>query len=869
MMSLNILCRAVPLCAVAVLLACTPAPEAVESETATIASVQEAGDYFPGFIDSYRDRTTGELFFLLQAEQLDTEILHFPLFLDGNAATYTQRGIHADESVIRFHRRFNQLHVEKLDTTFYFDPQHPLARAAEANLPPSVLATLDILDEDESGALLISANGLFLSEALLQVKYPVDADAEPAFTLGELSDTKTTLLQNRTYPENIDVSVRYVYENPQPLVSADPVVVDSRFVSVQVQHSLVAAPQPGFKPRTADSRVGTFIHKVEDMTSRDETPWRDVVKRWRLQKEDPEARLSDPLEPIVFWLENTTPVEWRETVKDAVLVWNKAFEQAGFSNAIEVRQQPDDASWESGDLRYNVLRWTSVPEVPWGGYGPVFSDPRTGEILGSDIMLEYDWIRTFSSASKLYAGAATLPRSGEAAAASIGARSRRQQCGAAAMLKEQLALGRAALKLSRSASPGLGEAVIAGYDADEHELIRQSLYDLVTHEVGHVLGLAHNFQASMLQSTATLTDPELPADTPLTASIMEYPLINLQTGSPERPRYYMTEPGPYDEWAIEFVYTPALDDPAQEQQRVERLLSRSTEPELAFSLDADTVNTETGIDPRAMRFDLGSDPLTYARQRLELLNEIGDGLVTRYQAPGESWQSLYNAYRSLHLNRYRQLIMAARWVGGVFVDNARQGQVDAGLPFMPVPRKQQLSAMALLRDHLFAPDALLFDATVYRYLQRQRRGWDAWNAPQDPKLHGDALQIQQAALSQLLAPVTTARILDTSLYGNAYSLSELLSDLTAAIFDADENAQVSTLRQQLQREYVEALLAMAVIDSGTAHNHVARGQAWYVLDQLRVRLAKLVARPPVADQATLAHRSALIARIESGLTPKK
>jgi hypothetical protein len=114
-----------------------------------------------------------------------------------------------------------------------------------------------------------------------------------------------------------------------------------------------------------------------------------LIHRWDLRKKDPNAAVSEPVEPIVWWIENSTPHEWRETIKNAVLEWNKAFEKAGFKNAVQVKIQPDDADWDAGDIRYNVLRWTSSPNPPFGGYGPSFVNPRTGQILGSDIMLEF------------------------------------------------------------------------------------------------------------------------------------------------------------------------------------------------------------------------------------------------------------------------------------------------------------------------------------------------------------------------------------------------------------------------------------------------------------------------------------------------
>ena len=168
--------------------------------------------------------------------------------------------------------------------------------------------------------------------------------------------------------------------------------LDARSVSVIVQHSLIQLPKNNYKPRIDDPRVGFFTTQSDNMTTTDRTNYRDFINRWNLVKKDSTKPISEPKEPIVWWIENTTPHELREIIKDGVETWNIAFEKAGFKNAVQVKVQPDTADWDAGDIRYNVLRWTSSPAPPWGGYGPSFVNPRTGQILGADIMLEWTYI---------------------------------------------------------------------------------------------------------------------------------------------------------------------------------------------------------------------------------------------------------------------------------------------------------------------------------------------------------------------------------------------------------------------------------------------------------------------------------------------
>jgi len=213
------------------------------------------------------------------------------------------------------------------------------------------------------------------------IKYP-SPPGTPS-VLGNLSSGKTRVDAINNYPENTDIVVSYVYENSSPLMGSTA-LTDPRNVTIKYQHSLIAVPENNFKPRRDDARIGYFMTQVDDMTSAETINYRDVIHRWHLEKKDPTATLSEPVEPITFWIENTTPKEFRPIIKEACERWNSSFEKAGFKNAVVCKEQPDDAKWNAGDIRYNVLRWTSSPTPPFGGYGPSFVNPRTGQILRSD-----------------------------------------------------------------------------------------------------------------------------------------------------------------------------------------------------------------------------------------------------------------------------------------------------------------------------------------------------------------------------------------------------------------------------------------------------------------------------------------------------
>ena len=250
---------------------------------------------------------------------------------------------------------------------------------------------------------LIDAGELFLDEVFAQIKPSSRGGGGDRFNLGSLSSSKTKFVDIQNYDGNSDFVVDYVFENSRPTNYGSDAVTNARNVTVQMHHSIIAMPNNDYVPRIDDFRVGYFNNRVTDQTSAEPTPYRDLINRWNLVKKDPEAEISDPVEPIVWWMENTTPVQFREAVKEGAEAWNVAFEAAGFSNAVVVKMQPDDAEWDAGDIHHNVLRWTASPMPPFGGYGPSFPNPRTGQLLGADIMLEWVYVNNRYKYQDLYA----------------------------------------------------------------------------------------------------------------------------------------------------------------------------------------------------------------------------------------------------------------------------------------------------------------------------------------------------------------------------------------------------------------------------------------------------------------------------------
>lgn len=816
----------------------------------TIEELTKETKRLGGLFELYMDEKKGRALMLVKKPQLGPEFIYFTHSVDGVVAAGYNRGMYGQEVVFTIRKKWDRIEFVAENTAFYFDPENPLAKAAEANRSDAVLASQAVLAEDERG-WLIEANALFLKETLLMVKWP--GSNPDKSVLGKLSDVKTKFETIHNATDNTVAIVEYVFENPSPKwatehgVNADD-IADPRYVTIQVQHSLIQMPENDYKPRYDDPRIGYFSTQVTDLTSPEVTPYRDVIHRWHLKKQKPGTKLSEPVEPITFWIENTTPVEFRDVIRAAALQWNKSFEKAGFKDALVIKQQPDNAKWSADNIHYNVLRWTSSPRPPFGGYGPSFVNPRTGQILGADIMLEYAFVTRRAFADRLFSQTGLLSAMQEEPEQSVGFFGRRHLCAAGNCLQHGMMFGQAALRLR------------AGDRVAMDHLVKEGLHYLILHELGHTLGLNHNFRSSYLHDPLKVHDRAVTEKVGLTGSVMDYPMVNVAPKGTAQGQFYTTQPGPYDDWAIEFGYSEALEDPVAEQERLDKIASRSHQPELAFANDADDMRrVGKGMDPRAMIDDMSSDPVTYGIQRCEL---VRDGLATlekKFALPGQSWQELSQAYVTLAGEMADALTVISRHVGGVHVERAFVGQAKGGeapAPLTPVDRDSQIRAMAALAKHGFSPGAFDAPEGLLAKLQQQRRGFDFYNEDEMPPFHDRILKVQRGLLDQLLNSTVQKRMLDSDLFGQPLPLGEMMPMLTAAIFLGDPDEGPTTARQNLQTEYLNRLLG--IVNAGS-HLPAAKAIAYAQVEMIRGELES----PPF--QAAPAHRAYLAYLIRRGL----
>ncbi len=713
----------------------------------------------------------------------------------GNAVG--ERGLYASQMgpswLVSFRKLAGQqIQLVALNTQYAAD-NLPLKVAVQEGFSNSLLASFGIASAPHPERKSVLVDASFLVSDLMGYS----TSLERAFRLGYGLDRGNSFIEKAfTGADQASFNVRLHFATPRlPGLSAPnmppvqlPSTPDPRSLFVGMVVNFTPVPAQPMRPRLADTRLGHFTDVVTDLSDdRKARPRQSFINRWRLEKLDPSAPLSPPKQPIEYWLDKNIPVRYRAAVTAGVLEWNKAFERIGFKDAIVVRQQPDDADWSALDARHASVRWYVGADASVA-VGPHHSDPRTGEIIDADIAMSDVFGR--------------------------GARRLIVEDGGFATRTAVPGLEALACDYSHRASAEMGFALDileargdVDPDSPEADAFAQAVVrDTITHEVGHTLGLRHNFKASTVFSQAQLRDKDFTTTHGISASVMDYNATNLPLEGERVSTLVNSGLGLYDYWAIEYAYRPL--EPATEAADLARIAARSTEPGLAYADDADAGYGPGGIDPRANRFDLGDDPLAFWQRRLQLARELWQRVQQRGVRPGDD---IARQRRAL-LRGFGRLgpaaDMVSKYVGGVQTSRVPPGP-GVGPAYLPVPARQQREALRTLAQGFFNADSFRFQpaflaSAVVDYEEGDRSG--------PPSVPAAVLQLQSTALDRLLSPGTATRLLEGSLYapaserGQAMSLNEVYSTLQTAIWsELSSGREIDSLRRNLQREHLRRL----------------------------------------------------------------
>jgi hypothetical protein len=742
-----------------------------------------------------------------------------------------------EQWVLLFRRVGNKVHLVRRNVHYQAKAGSPVARAVETTYNDSVLLALRIVSINPMRqSVLISLNDMFMSDFA-------------QLGIGSFDPSRSTWHKVKAFPRNIELEVSATYAGGSRLFGGDESVIDTRGNTIVMHYGLVQLPEDGYQPRLADDRVGHFLSVVKDFsTENKDTTFLRHINRWRLERADGSswkegAKLSPPKKKIVYWIEKSVPDEYRTFVREGILEWNKAFEKVGFRDAIEVRQQENE-DFDPEDVNYNTFRWITTDR----GFamGPSRANPLTGEILDADIIFDASMIRYWKQEYGTWRGGKALveePASliqatrmgweldnlvflpqfraqgwNDKAAdpeATLRARLRavRQgicQCGS----HRKYELGLAALALA-ARDPKAGDKV-------PDELIGQAIKETVMHEVGHTLGLRHNFKASTMLKNDQLNDTAITHKLGLSGSVMDYNPVNLAPRGVKQGDYFSTTLGPYDYWAIEYAYKPLSGSTEGEQPELQKIAARCAAPGLAYSTDEDMFGT---ADPLVNVWDLGADPMKFAQDRILLAEELMKNLAERVVEKGEGYQRARQAF-GLLLGQYGNgTYLIANHVGGEYMHRDHRGDPGGRDPFVPVEAAKQREALKFVQDHILTETPFQFPPELLRKLAPDR--WTHWGNDGtffqrvDFPLYDRILAIQRIALEQMFDPAVLARIENNALKAakneQPLTVAEVFRCLTDGVWSeltapsARPNLEpkrptgTSIIRRNLQREHLKEL----------------------------------------------------------------
>jgi hypothetical protein len=744
---------------------------------------------------------------------------------------------------------------------FRADPSKPIAKAVERSFAESYLQFFKVeARQPDRESFLIDISDLFRGDDIAGISKLFSGPSMPIPGLGgggsfNMDRANSFVSDLKAFPENLVFTGSYNFTGQGGPVSLLDMVQsdlpDGRSFSLRVIYNLFELPMEGYVPRLADGRVGYFTSDYQDFT-KDAAMNQKVrnILRWRLEKEDPAAPVSRPKRPIVFWLDNAIPKEHRQAVRAGILTWNTAFERIGFKDAIEIRQMPDDADFDHADMRYNVIRWVASPDA---GYAVALfrANPITGEILNAGITVDSNMVRYVRGEAERLVNPANYFEPAERP-------KHRPHPGKAC---EYDTMGVHKARMGYFAGSTL---MPAGFDARAY--LNEFIAHVVAHEMGHILGLRHNFVASTQLNLDQLGNPSLVKAKGTSSSVMDYVPFNVAAVKRQGVSFYSDQLGDYDRWAIEYGYRTFGEITAEEAlPKLRAIASRTNQPGLAYQSD----ETADAFDPKVSRFDLSAEPLDYSDRILRMSRYLIFNLDKHSPRNGETYWEFTRDFNMLLGMYSRSAAMASRYVGALHLNANHKGDPGEQPTISPAAMADQKRALDLLNTFIFAENAFEFPRHYYgRFTSNPDASFmeSFMSGPQDFPMLDRFAAIQRSAIRSLFRADVLRRVANneykTAGTPHRLTLPDLFSSVASNVWsELGTGKEIGTLRRQLQRAHLDQMIGMILEPGGIPDD--ARMLAWSELRNLEQRIARSEGR--AKDAYTPIHLSESRMRIRRAL----
>jgi len=850
---------------------CASSQQAVsdEKENKNEASVSEFeklikdADKHEGYFDLYQ--RDDELYLAVPRERLNEKFLmNFELAKGiGSSGLYGGSMLNFFEGLlVSFESHEGRIFLVQHPHRYKADKGTPEEKAVELSYGDSIVETgkIEAFNSD-STQMLVNVYDWFvgdISGISDRVGFAVSTTpGRPGRVSFDKSRSHLETIQS--FPENVNIQARLTFKNSEP--GGPRTVPDTRYIPLSLFYTMVKLPEEPMTPRMADDRTGYFMTVHKDFTDDSDTFFKRYVNRWRLECEGPAGSdgLCDPKEPVVYYIDHTVPDEYREAMMEGVEAWSDAFEAAGFRNAVQAKMLPEGAMAE--DIRYPTLRWNTSDQAGYGAIGPSVVDPRTGEILDADILFEANMLLNDKSEYREM----VEPRE---AIDEIFNVSERELALMSKGVKTQSFYNEMNMQFELAQSLMAARGQLKPGDPVPKEFVDQALRWVTMHEVGHTLGLRHNFRSSVDTPLDKLYDESWAEKNGVFSSAMEYPTVNINPeGKSEDGYYYNPGVGSYDRWVISYGYTP--DD-----AKAEEIARQAAEAGHAYGTDEDA-SGPGAVDPHVNVFDLGADPLEWAKNRAGLLKTMIPDIPDIALADNTPYFEATDLFQTYLFQYARAMAPAVKYIGGQHQYRDHVGDPEGRRPFVPVSREKQQEALDMIVEYAFSPDAVRLPQEVYQKMGADR--WSHWGNSNtysgriDYPLHQTLAGIQSSLLQQLFNPMRLSRIRDTEVkFGtdNTLTIPDLMSQVTSAVWDevwSAPGSDIGSNRRDLQRAYLDQIIKL-VVDAPGGTPADARSVARSQLKELNKKLDSRLT-PPTFDfnDYTSAHLEESKARIEAAL----